>query len=94
MGLTKITNGLEDGRDKDDAEPGGGDVRIRVRRDGDWVGDVVVLTVDFPCEADEVEDAVDNALERTCIDELNEGDCFGDFPLRDEGMFFKAKKDN
>lgn len=48
--------------DGGEAEPGEEDSKIRVCSDGDWVGGVLVITVNYPYEADAIEGAVDIVL--------------------------------
>lgn len=50
---------FEDGKDGDEAETGGRNVGIGVRREGDWTGGVVVIVIGRPSEAGAVEGVVD-----------------------------------
>lgn len=50
IALTENVNGFEYGADEDEAEPGGDDVGIEMRRDGDWVRSVIVVVFWSPSE--------------------------------------------
>lgn len=60
--MKEDVNGLKDERDRVEAKPGGGSVKIRPCGDEDWVGGVVVVVVVCSCERDAVEGAADTVF--------------------------------
>lgn len=86
------TNQSEDGGDGGETEPEEGNVRIEVCGGGSWVGGVAVVTGGCPSEADEAEGAVDIALWRHDVEELNKGEFLENIVWEGGGIFWEAEE--